>query len=188
MKKVLGAVAVVCVMCIAGSALAQTKERRNQQQQMNRPQVTRNFQDFNGRGPRPMNVSGDIRGLRGDSRPDMPGFEGRGFEGKRCGFEGRGRRGPVFTPDMPQEIRAKASEIAKLHIDLEEAMTSRPLNKQKALEVFAKIQTVRQEVDAWRFVQRLDRMEAWQKQQELNRTVPPATEKPAETPQPEAAK
>ena len=79
-----------------------------------------------------------------------------------------------FTPDMPKEIREKATELAKLRIDLEEAMTSRPLNKEKALEVHAKMQKVEQEVEAWRFAQRLERIEEMQKQRELNRTIPPA--------------
>lgn len=179
MKKAVTAVAVVCVMCLAGTALAQQKEHRNQQQ-MNRPQVTRNIQEFHGRGPRPQNVSGDIRGPHGDFRPDMPGFPGN--EGRHCGFEGRGRRGPVFTPDMPQEIRAKVAELAKLRIDLEEAMTARPLNREKALEVHAKMQKLEQEIGAWRFAQRLDRMEAMQKQRELNKNVPPATQEAPEAP------
>ena len=167
MKKVIAAVAVVCVMFAAGSALAQPKDRRNQPQnvqQMNRPQ--RNAPDFQERGPRFQNVSDDFRGPRGDFRP--------GFDGRHCGFEGRGHRGPTFTPDMPKEIREKATELAKLRIDLEEAMTSNPLNKEKALEVHAKMQKVEQEIDAWRFAKRLERIEEIQKQRELNRTVPPA--------------
>ena len=167
MKKVIAVVAVVCVMFAAGSALAQPKDRRNQPQnvqQMNRPQ--RNAPDFQERGPRFRNVSDDFRGPRGDFR--------LGFGGRHCGFEGRGHRGPTFTPDMPKEIREKATELAKLRIDLEEAMTSRPLNKEKALEVFAKMQTVKQEIEAWRFAQKLERIEEIQKQRELNRTVPPA--------------
>lgn len=167
MKKVIAVVAVVCVMFAAGSALAQPKDRRNQPQnvqQMNRPQ--RNAPDFQERGPRFQNVSDDFRGPRGDFRP--------GFDGRHCGFEGRGHRGPTFTPDMPKEIREKATELAKLRIDLEEAMTSRPLNKEKALEVHAKMQKVEQEVEAWRFAQRLERIEEMQKQRELNRTIPPA--------------
>ena len=166
MKKVIAAVAVVCVMFAAGSALAQPKDRRNQPQnvqQMNRPQ--RNAPDFQERGPRFQNVSDDFRGPRGDFKP--------GFDGRHCGFEGRGHRGPTFTPDMPKEIREKATELAKLRIDLEEAMTSNPLNKEKALEVHAKMQKVEQEIDAWRFAKRLERIEI-QKQRELNRTVPPA--------------
>lgn len=165
MKKVIAVAAVVCVMFAAGSALAQQREHRNQQQ-VNHPQIMMNAPEFPGRGPRFQNVSGDFRGPRGDFRP--------GFDGRHCGFEGRGHRGPTFTPDMPKEIREKATELAKLRVDLEEAMTSSPLNKEKALEVHAKMQKAEQEVEAWRFAKRLERIEEMQKQRELNRTVPPA--------------
>ena len=69
----------------------------------------------------------------------------------------------IFTPDMPKEIREKATELAKLRIDLEEAMTSRPLNREKALEVHAKMLTLKQEIETWRFSRRLDRIEERQK-------------------------
>ena len=196
MKKVLAVTAVVCVMCVAGSALAQQHGRGNQSQQMNRQQVMRNAPE------RPQNVSDDFRAPRRDFRPGQPGQPAHGemsrpnqpgHEGRRCGFDG-GHRGPLFTPDMPNEIREKAAELAKLRVDLEEAMTSRPLNKEKALEVHAKMQKVRQEIATWRFTQRLERIEAMQKQRELNRNVPPARpgmpapEKPApEAPVPEQA-
>lgn len=77
----------------------------------------------------------------------------------------------IFTPDMPKEIREKAAELAKLKIDLEEAMTSRPINKEKALDVHAKIQKVKQEIETWRFTRRLERIEARQK-----KGLPPAPE------------
>ncbi len=77
----------------------------------------------------------------------------------------------IFTPDMPKEIREKAAELAKLRIDLEEAMTSRPINKEKALDVHAKMQKVQQEIETWRFTRRLERIEARQK-----KGLPPAPE------------
>ena len=165
MKKVIAVVAVVCVMFAAGSALAQPKDRRDQPQNVQQ-QMMSPHRDFQERGPRFQNVSDDFRGHHGDFRP--------GFDGRHCGFEGRGHRGPTFTPDMPKEIREKATELAKLRVDLEEAMTSRPLNKEKALDVHAKMQKVEQEVEAWRFAQKLERIEEMQKQRELNKTVPPA--------------
>ena len=94
-------------------------------------------------------------------------------------------RGPrfghgIFTPDMPKEIREKAAELAKLRIDLEEAMTSRPVNKEKALDVHAKIQKVQQDIETWRFTQRLERIEAGQKKEdELWRKMPPHIRKEA---------
>ena len=154
MKKVLAATAVVCVMCIAGSALAQTSANRHQRP-MNQPQTQQHSMrpapDFPPRVPNQRNMSRDCR-------PDFS----------------RRHKAPLFTPDMPTEMREKAVELAKLKIDLEETMTARPLNKQKALEVHAKIQAVKSEIEAWRFMKKLERIEAMQKQHELNRNVPPA--------------
>ena len=86
-----------------------------------------------------------------------------------------------FTPDMPKEIREKAVDLAKLRVDLEEAMTSRPVNKAKALEVHSKIQTLKNEIDNWRFAKRLEMIEARQKQgDEMMKKMPPRLQ-----PQPE---
>ena len=177
MKKAATVLAIVCVMCVAGSALAQQRGGHGQPGQMPRPRMMLEpaSRDF-----RPHNASGDIRGPRRDSRSHQPGQPGH--EGMRCGFEG-GRRAPVFTPDMPKEIREKAAELAKLRIDLEEAMTSRPLNKEKALEVHAKMQTLKNDIEAWRFMKRLERIEAMQ---ERGRKLPPHRPGMPEAPAPEA--
>ncbi|MBQ9575142.1 MAG: hypothetical protein IJR27_07695 [Synergistaceae bacterium] len=139
MKKVLVLVSVICVMCIAGTALAKTnanaKRRRPVQQRIERPMP-----------PKP-------------ARPVPPKKSPR-----------RSR----FTPDMPKEIREKTAELEKLKIDLEEAMTSRPLNKEKALDVHGKMQKVRQEIEAWRFAKRLERIEARQNREaEMLKKLPP---------------
>ena len=155
MKKVLAVISVVCVMCVAGTAMA--GQSRNDRRRPMQPQAqgVEQRQDF--RGPEG----------RFDGRPEKP----------RPPFEACRGKGPRFTPDMPPEIREKAAELAKLRVDLEEAMTAEPLNKAKALEVHAKILTVKNDVEAWRFAQRLERIEAMRKHHELNREVPP--EKPA---------
>ena len=159
MKKVLAVISVVCVMCIAGTALAQNgnvrREHRNQQM-MNHPEISRDVRGFEGRGPAGMRMPGS-EGRRDDFRPD--------FCGKRMprGFEGHG---PIFLPDMPKEIREKAVEVAKLRVDLEEALTSRPLNKEKALEAFHMIQKAEQEIEAWKFTKKLERIEEMQKVRE----------------------
>ena len=155
MKKVL-AVTLALVICIAGTALAAQHRAAPQQ---NAP--TRMNQPMQQR----MN------------RPEMPGHDS-----PRAPKARRGSR--TFTPDMPKEIREKSAELAKLRIDLEEAMTSRPLNREKALDVHAKIQKVKQEIETWRFTQRLERIESRQK-----KGLPPAPENekvsPAENPAPE---
>ena len=157
MKKVLAVVAIVCVMSVAGAAFAQ-QNGHNGRQPMNRHM---------------QNVSRDFR-------PGQPGQSARGEI--RCPGRERMRKAPMFTPDMPQEIREKAAELAKLRIDLKEAMTSRPLNKEKAIEVHAKMQKLKQEIATWRFTQRLERIEAMQK-----KGLPPAPEKAPETPANESA-
>ena len=152
MKKVLAVISVVCVMCAASSAIASPS--KNDRHRPMQPQVP---------------------GI--EQRQDFRGPEGR-FDGRpRPPFEARRAKGSRFTPDMPQEIREKVAELAKLRVDLEEAMTSKPLNKAKALEVHAKILAVKNEVEAWRFAKKLERIEAMRKQRELNKNeVPP--EKP----------
>ena len=87
----------------------------------------------------------------------------------------------IFTPDMPKEIREKAAELAKLHIDLEEAISARPLNKAKAIEVHAKMQKLEQEIDSWEFERKLARIEKFRNKQELKKPGEPA---PCEIPEP----
>ena len=94
----------------------------------------------------------------------------------------------MFTPDMPDEIRAKVVEAKKLHIDLEAALSTRPVDKAKALEVFAKVQQAENEIETWKFGKRLDMMEAFRTQQELNRKNFNAPKPEATEPAPEAAK
>ena len=131
MKKVIVMVSVLCVFCLAGTALAKTNANANR------------------RTPRPAPQRAERQvPPKAPARP-LPNHE-RSFR-------------PVFTPDMPKEIREKAAEIAKLRIDLEEAMTSRPLNREKALEVHSKMLKVKLELEEWRFAKRLERIEAMQK-------------------------
>ncbi len=182
MKKVLAVVLTVCVVFAAGSALA------NQQRKVQTmPQQQKVFE-----GPEHMNQQRmnhpeaqklHAPEMRSDFRPCN--FEGR--EPNNRGFEGRR---PMFAPDMPKEIREKVAELAKLRIDLEEALTDKPINKTKALEVHKKMQKLEQDLDDWKFEKKLERIEAMRKQYELQRKqkpVPPAP-KPESKPQPEQVK
>ncbi len=150
MKKTLAAVLVLCVVLTAGAAFSQ---------EMRGP---RNQQDFNGQPP-------CFEGPNGRPGPhnDFP-------------FKGHCRRGKIFTPDMPKEIREKAAELAKLRVDLEEALSSNPVNKAKALETHAKMQKIKNELETWRFEKRLERIEELKKQKELNEKIPPAPYQPKE--------
>ncbi len=180
MKKVLAVVAVVCVVFAAGAALAQP--RANQEGRRVPPQLMKEFNGEKGhidqrRAPQFAGESFDREMRRGRMNPAMfdrkPGNDGRHFdpEDMPCRFEGHGRGHGrmMFTPDMPEEIRAKAVEAAKLRIDLEAALSTKPIDKAKALEIFAKVQQAENEIDAWKFSKRLDMMEAFKTQMELNR-------------------
>ena len=186
MKKVLAVIAVVAVVCAAGAAFAQSRGRDGARRMP--PQLQKEF----------TGEQGHIDQRQGQQFTGDPNFEGRGpagmnaapFEGRgrgRCGMgRGRGHRGMMFAPDMPEEIRAKAVDTAKLRIDLEAALAAKPLDKAKAMELFGKIQQAENEVRTWRFSKRLERIEAFRTQQELNRNVPPAPPAPkTEAPAPE---
>ena len=193
MKKVLAVVAVVCVVFAAGAALAQPRTGNDGRRVP--PQMTKEFNGEKGhidqrKAPQFPGESFDRGMVRGRMNPAMferrePGRDDR----MPCRFDGqgRGRRGMMFAPDMPEEIRAKVVEAKKLHIDLEAALSTKPIDKAKALEVFTRIQQVENDVEAWKFGKRLEMMEAFRTQQELNRKNfnAPKPEAPAPAPAPE---
>ena len=157
MKKVLAVVAVLCVVFVAGTALAQPR-RHDEGRRMPPPPQGEFMHQFNGPEGMP---------------PAFPA---------PCAPK-RGHRGLNFSPDMPEEIRAKVVEAAKLRIDLEAAFAEKPINKAKALEIFAKLQKAKNEIATWRFTQKLERIEAFRAHHEDGRPFPP--EAPAEVPAPE---
>ena len=177
MKKVLAVVAVVCVVFAAGAALAQP--RANQEGRRVPPQLMKEFDGEKGhldqRSPE-----------QRFNRPDRP-EPGRDGENMPCRFGGRRGGRMMFMPDMPEEIRAKAVEAAKLRIDLEAALSTRPIDKAKALEIFAKVQQAENEIEAWKFSKRIDMMEAFRTQRELNRKKFDAPKPEAPAPAPEEA-
>lgn len=160
MKKVLAVLLTVCVVFVAGAAFAQQGRNNNGTQEFRGPQFNR--QNFNGQ--------------RGNFQNSPANFEGCSPDfGPR---NGNGRMGGMnFTPDMPKEIREKAADLAKLRIDLEEALSSRPVNKAKALDVHSKMQKIQNEIDTWRFQKRLERIEEFQEKRELNKKAQDAPEK-----------
>lgn len=91
----------------------------------------------------------------------------------------------MLAPDMPEDVKAKAVEAAKLRIDLEAALSAQPIDRAKAVEIFGQLKKAEQEVELWMFGKKIDRIEAFRKQQELNRNVPPAPPAPP-APAPEA--
>ena len=194
MKKVLAVIAVVAVVAVAGAAFAQPKGRNDarrlppQAQQMQQPQQGQPMpqKQPGQRFERPEGFNGAPcdcgRGFDRRQRDDRAGnFGPHGMPGD---FEGRGRRGMMFAPDMPEEIKAKVVEAAKLKIDLDAALSAKPIDKAKALEIFGQIQKAEQEIEAWQFGKKIERIEAFRTQQELNRKK--FTEQKPEAPAPEA--
>ena len=64
---------------------------------------------------------------------------------------------------MPQEIRDKEAEAEKLGIDLRNVLSQKPLNRDKAIELNGQIDKLRRDVQAWRFEQKLNRVEEFNK-------------------------
>ena len=175
-KKVLAVSLVLCVMFAASSAIAQP--RRPMQHQMP-PMPPHEMQYGYGYGQQgygsrgmmhcqPQNFDRQERFGRRDFAPE---FGPRGFHDR-------------FSPDMPKEIRAIAVEVAKLKIDLDEALHANPMEKEKAFEIHDKIMKLEQDIERWKFVKRVDRIEAFRKQREENMKRKVDSSKP-EAPKPE---
>ena len=105
-------------------------------------------------------------------------YRGQGFNGQYCARRGghafgaqewRAIRGSDFAHhaqffnEMPQEIRDKEVEAEKLRIELNSVISQKPLNKDKAAELSGQINKLRQDVRAWRFEQKLNRIEEFNK-------------------------
>ena len=87
-----------------------------------------------------------------------------------------------FSPNMPDEIRTKVTDAAKLRIDLDNVMTKKPVDKAKAIEIYTNISKLESEIRVWRFSQKLDRLE---KAAARNHGKPEAPQEPAPQPEPE---
>ena len=170
MKKTLAVLLAACVLFGAAAAFAQQDVKR----------------------PEGHEHRNDHQNMMSCHCQAQPGDEHGGFE-RHHRF---GRWGMNFTPDMPKEIREKAAELAKLRVDLEEAMSSEPVNKAKALDTYAKMQKIEQEIKIWRCSHKLEHIEEFRTQRELNKKFPherghmkhneEETAKPADAHEPEA--
>ncbi len=99
-----------------------------------------------------------------------------------CGSEGYNDR---FAPDIPKEIRSKMTEVAKLKIDLDDALHDNPIDKKKAIGIHDKMLKLEQEIDRWMFEKKLGKIEAFRKHHEENRNRRNTPAKP-EAPKPES--
>ena len=150
-KKVLAVSLVLCVMLSASSAMAQPRRPMPPHMPPMPPhEYYYGHQDM--MHCQPWEFERPERFGRRDFAPE---FGPRGFHDR-------------FSPDMPKEIRAIAVEVAKLKIDLDEALHANPMEKEKAFEIHDKIMKLEQDVERWKFVKRVDRIEAFRKQREEN--------------------
>lgn len=170
MKKVVIAVLVVGLLSIAGTAMA----KNNRGQKGVFPPNGACPQTYREGGPAWAGECPVFSGRNGMHRPghgrghQVHGRNGRGYRGH--GWDGRMGWNAV---DMPEALRAKAVEMEKLHVDLRDVLSRTPIDRDKALELHGKIVQIHQEIGAWRFAQRLEAIDSFRRQQELNRAVPP---------------
>ena len=62
----------------------------------------------------------------------------------------------VKAGEVPQEVRDKWAEAQKTAIDLRTELGRKPIDREKALELYAKHRALMQEISEWHFKQRLD--------------------------------
>ena len=154
MKKVVIAVLFLGMLSVAGTATAKDNKRQ------------KGFLPSDGTCWQQQNQAGSPMGAKG-----CPMFRGQGRQkGFGCARDGRMGR---YAADMPEEIRAKANELAKLRVDLRDVLSRTPIDRGKATELHGKMMQLRQEVETWAFGQKMSRIEEFRKQQDLNRTGTP---------------
>ena len=101
------------------------------------------------------------RRIRGEMHKEWQHREWRGHSKWSDGraMRGMGHRINVKranASEVPQEIREKGAEAKKTAIDLRMELGKNPVDREKALELHTKRQSLIQEVSDWRFTQMLD--------------------------------
>ena len=139
MKKVLAMLLAVVLFGFAGTEIAEARGRGGQ-----RGGQSRNWSDKNWNN----------RDWNNRNRNDCPigWHQGAGSKGMR----GQGR---LIWQNVPDDIRSKSTERAKLRLELHETMGRRPVDRAKALELRNQMRKLSQELSDWRFNQRLDFIE-----------------------------
>ena len=157
MKKIALVLLVIVFVSIAGTAMA----RGGRHGAWKMPGEQRGMRE----GYYGWQHDGERHGNRGGWGEGKFGYERRG------GWHGmRGR-----WSDVPEEIRAKMTELDKLRIDMRAALYPGSVDRTKATEIFNKMTVLQQELRTWRFERRLDELEKWQKKTETN--VPTSVDK-----------
>ena len=182
-RKVIALFVVLGTLAISGSAFAEGREGRKR--------MPREFRgchcaerNFNQHAPMPE------ADMHRQPAPHFPPHAPAPFmrSNQHVRDDARSYSGPVkFSPDMPDEIRTKKADAAKLRIDLDNIMTKKPLDKAKALEVYKKLAELETEVRVWRFSNKLDRLEKLEAERKAGKSAPEnAAPENAEQPEPKA--
>lgn len=159
MKKVVIAVLVVSLLGTAGTAMAWGCRRHR----------GGCYDDGIGNCLHPELSNGrDLR--QGPYRECMGGADGMyGLDGMR------GR----YASNMPEDIRTRANELAKLRIDMRDALSRSPIDRAAATRLHDRAMQLEQEIETWFFGERMNRIEELRRQQERNRSSAPTPSNPA---------
>ena len=83
--------------------------------------------------------------------------------GRRGNFGNGGRMGMWASVEIPQEIKDKQTEMAKLSLEMRNEMGKKPIDRTRIEELYKKRVELRNELSGWRMQQRLDMIEKLQK-------------------------
>ena len=174
MKKMNGTIAaIVCaaVLLTAGSALAWGGRGGNamggQQGMMNRQNAQSWCQAAPGQGMMNPGMAGpmgnrQMMGRRGNYENNCPAGSQQ-MMGRMGNFANGGRMGMWASVEIPQEIRDKQTEMAKLSLEMRNEMGKKPIDRTKIEELYKKRVELRNELSGWRFQQKLNLIEKLQK-------------------------
>ena len=145
MKKILLLIAIAVILGTAGSALAKYHRHRDYAPE-NTPSMDRESA-FDRGGPRHGFSPG---GFPPGSMPcryawgknDRKWRDDRPFKGS----ERHARHRDDKWADLPDEIRTKMTDLAKLKIDMKDTLSRNPVDRAKATEIHGKMATLRQEI------------------------------------------
>ncbi len=99
------------------------------------------------------------RGSFGNNR----GLQETADDGPQGKLRQRRQDGNGASVEIPQEIKDKQTEMAKLSLEMRNEMGKKPIDRTKIEELYKKRVELRNELSGWRMQQRLDMIEKLQK-------------------------
>lgn len=101
---------------------------------------------------------------QGSINPGMAGpMANRRMMGRGGNFGNSGRMGMWASVEIPQEIRDKQTEMAKISLEMRNEMGKKPIDRTKIEDLYKKRVELRNELSGWRMQQNLDMVEKLQK-------------------------